>query len=127
MAFPISDVRARFPALALQDDGQNRIYVDNPAGTQVPAVVAEAVSHYMLTSSANAGGHFSTSVETDRIALKAHEDAALFLGASSGREVIIGQSMTALTFHMSRSICRDFKPGDEIIITRMEHEGNVGP
>lgn len=127
MMFPISDVRARFPALAIRDDGQERIYVDNPAGTQVPASVAEAVSQYMLTASANAGGHFSTSVETDRITLESHNDAALFLGASSGREVIIGQSMTALTFHMSRSICRDFIPGDEIIITRMEHEGNVGP
>ena len=125
--FPISVVRAHFPALAIRDEGRSRIYVDNPAGTQVPASVAEAVSHYMLTTSANAGGHFRTSVETDRITLKAHDDAALFLGASSGREVVIGPSMTALTFHMSRSICRDFEPGDEIIITRMEHEGNVGP
>lgn len=127
MMFPISDVRAQFPALAIRDEGRSRIYVDNPAGTQVPASVAEAVSRYMLTTSANAGGHFKTSVETDRITLKAHDDAALFLGASSGREVVIGPSMTALTFHMSRSICRDFEPGDEIIITRMEHEGNVGP
>ncbi|WP_298851993.1 cysteine desulfurase-like protein [uncultured Ruegeria sp.] len=127
MKFPISDVRARFPALAIRDDGCGRIYADNPAGTQVPASVAEAVSQYMLTTSANAGGHFNTSVETDRITLKSHDDAAVFLGASSGREVVIGQSMTALTFHMSRSICRDFEPGDEIIITRMEHEGNVGP
>ena len=125
--FPISKVRANFPALALQDDGRERIYVDNPAGTQVPLRVAEAVSGYMLTSAANSGGHFRTSVETDRITLKAHQDAALFLGAASAEEVIIGQSMTALTFHLSRSICRDFKPGDEIIITRMEHEGNVGP
>lgn len=127
MMFPISNVRAQFPALAIRDEGRSRIYVDNPAGTQVPASVAEAVSQYMLTTSANAGGHFKTSVETDRITLKAHDDAALFLGASSGREVVIGPSMTALTFHMSRSICRDFEPGDEIIITRMEHEGNVGP
>lgn len=125
--FPISEVRDRFPALALQSNGQNRIYADNPAGTQVPISVAHAISQYMLTTSANAGGHFSTSVETDRVALKAHDDAALFLGASTGTEVIIGQSMTALTFHLSRSICRDFKLGDEVIITRMEHEGNVGP
>jgi cysteine desulfurase family protein (TIGR01976 family) len=127
MKFPVAKVRSRFPALTIQDDGQDRIYVDNPAGTQVPLSVADAISHYMLTSSANAGGHFATSVETDRVALKAHEDAALFLGAASGKEVVIGQSMTALTFHLSRSICRDFRPGDEIIITRMEHEGNVGP
>ena len=125
--FPISEVRARFPALTLHDGGQDRIYVDNPAGTQVPTCVVDAIANYMLTSSANAGGHFATSVETDRVALKAHDDAAVFLGAASGKEVVIGPSMTALTFHMSRSICHDFKPGDEIIITRMEHEGNVGP
>lgn len=127
MKFPVSEVRVRFPALGLQDEGRDRIYMDNPAGTQVPATVVEAISHYMLTASANLGGYFKGSVETDRVTLKAHDDAALFLGAASSKEVIIGQSMTALTFHLSRSICRDFKPGDEIIITRMEHEGNVGP
>jgi len=127
MKFPISKVRSFFPALMLQDAGRDRIYADNPAGTQVPGSVVHAISRYMLSASANAGGHFKTSIETDLITLKAHDDAALFLGAASGKEVIIGQSMTALTFHMSRSICRDFKSGDEIVITRMEHEGNVGP
>lgn len=127
MAFPIDQVREQFPSLSITDAGNSRIYVDNPAGTQVPRCVAEAVSNYMLTTASNAGGHFRTSVETDRVTLKAHEDAALFLGAASAGEVIIGQSMTSLTFHLSRSICHDFRPGDEIIITRMEHEGNVGP
>lgn len=127
MKFPISEVRSCFPALALQDDGRDRVYVDNPAGTQVPLSVVDAISQYMLTTSANAGGHFRTSVETDLITMKAHDDAALFLGARLGKEVVIGQSMTALAFHMSRSICHEFKSGDEIIITRMEHEGNVGP
>ncbi len=127
MLFPISEVRSKFPSLSLLDGDRARAYLDNPAGTQVPKSVANAVSHYMLTTAANSGGHFGTSVETDRITLKAHEDVAKFLGASSGREIVIGQSMTALTFHLSRSICRDFKAGDEIIITRMEHEGNVGP
>jgi len=61
------------------------------------------------------------------LTLKAHEDAAVFLGARSSREVVIGQSMTSLTFHLSRSICRDFQPGDEIVVSRVEHEGNVGP
>ena len=126
MAFPISHVRSCFPSLALTDDGQARIYVDNPAGTQVPLTVANAVRDYLLTNAANAGGHFKTSVATDAVWLKAHEDAALFLGARSYKEIIIGQSMTSLTFHLSRSICRDFEPGDEIVISRMEHEGNVG-
>jgi cysteine desulfurase family protein (TIGR01976 family) len=126
MAFPISHVRSCFPSLALTDDGHARIYVDNPAGTQVPLTVANAVHNYMLTNAANAGGHFKTSVATDAVWLKAHEDAALFLGARSFKEIIIGQSMTSLTFHLSRSICRDFEPGDEIVISRMEHEGHVG-
>ncbi|MCZ4348190.1 aminotransferase class V-fold PLP-dependent enzyme, partial [Devosia neptuniae] len=58
---------------------------------------------------------------------EAHDDMALMLNAKSGSEVVIGQSMTSLTFHLSRGICHDFQPGDEIVITRMEHEGNVGP
>ncbi len=127
MGFPVSDIRALFPALSLSDKGHDRVYLDNPAGTQVPASVAKAVADYMLTNASNGGGHFTTSVNTDAITLKAHEDAAVFLGARSSREVVIGQSMTSLTFHLSRSICRDFQPGDEIVVSRVEHEGNVGP
>ena len=126
MSFPISQVRSNFPTLSRTDNGQPRIYVDNPAGTQVPLCVADAVRDYMLTDASNAGGHFITSKATDAVWEKAHADAALFLGACEPGEVIIGPSMTALTFHLSRSICHDFVPGDEIIITRMEHEGNVG-
>lgn len=126
MSFPISQVRSNFPTLSRTDNGQPRIYVDNPAGTQVPLCVADAVRDYMLTDASNAGGHFITSKATDAVWGKAHADAALFLGAREPGEVIIGPSMTALTFHLSRSICHDFVPGDEIIITRMEHEGNVG-
>lgn len=127
MIFPIDHVRSLYPALSVRDDGQARIYLDNPAGTQFPKSVVDAISNYMLNNAANAGGHFRTSVNTDRITLKAHEDMALFLGARSPAEVVIGPSMTTLTFHMSRSICRDFQSGDEIVISRMEHEGNVGP
>ena len=127
MAYPISDIRAQFPAMEIQDGGVARSYLDNQAGTQVPLCVAKAISDYMLSSCANLGGHFVTSVASDQVVLQAHSDMADFLGADSGKEIIIGQSMTMLTFHMSRSICRDFKPGDEIIITRMDHEGNIGP
>jgi cysteine desulfurase family protein (TIGR01976 family) len=127
MVFPISQIRRRFPSLSVQDGNVSRTYFDNPAGTQVPVSVVDAISHYLLHNSSNSGGNFRTSQETDRIALQAHEDMALFLGAKSADEVVIGQSMTALTFHMSRSIAHDFRPGDQIVITRMEHEGNVGP
>ena len=116
-----------FPSLSVADDGVARTYLDNPAGTQVPKPVVDAIGHYLLNNSSNAGGKFRTSVETDRVWLEAHEDMACFLGAQSAAEVVIGQSMTCLTFHMSRSICHDFQPGDQIVISRMEHEGNVGP
>ncbi|MGE4612628.1 MAG: cysteine desulfurase-like protein [Paracoccaceae bacterium] len=127
MDFPVADIRRLFPALSQSDNGQDRVYLDNPAGTQVPSSVAAAVANYMVTNASNLGGHFAPSVTTEEVTVQAHEDAALFLGAKSAREVIIGQSMTTLTFHLSRSICRDFQPGDEIIISRVEHEGNVGP
>ena len=127
MEFPIAQVRARFLSLSVTDGDMGRTYLDNPAGTQVPATVVDAISHYLLHNASNAGGAFGTSVETDRVWLRAHEDMATFLGANSAAEIVIGQSMTSLTFHMSRSICHDFQPGDQIVITRMEHEGNVGP
>ena len=127
MEFPIDDIRALFPALSQSDNGQARIYLDNPAGTQVPFSVAKAVSDYMITNASNLGGHFAPSVRTGEITVKAYEDAAVFLGARSAKEIVIAQSMTMLTFHLSRSICRDFQPGDEIVVSRVEHEGNIGP
>lgn len=127
LEFPVDEVRALFPALAQSDNGQARTYLDNPAGTQVPASVANAVADYMVTNASNLGGHFTASLRTGEVTLKAHEDAAVFLGAQSAREIVIAQSMTTLTFHLSRSICRDFRPGDEIVLSRLEHEGNVGP
>jgi len=127
MVYPIADIRARFPALARTDGDVARSYLDNPAGTQVPSSVAQAICDYMLSDCANLGGHFATSLASDQVVLQAHRDMADFLGADSGAEIVIGQSMTMLTFHLSRSICRDFKPGDEIVLTRMDHEGNIGP
>ena len=74
MLFPISEVRSKFPSLSLLDGDRARAYLDNPAGTQVPESVANAVCQYMLTTASNAGGHFGASVETDRITLQAHEE-----------------------------------------------------
>jgi cysteine desulfurase family protein (TIGR01976 family) len=127
MVFPIAEVRARFPSMLKTDGVIARCYLDNPAGTQVPRSVARAISDYMVNDCANLGGHFATSVASDRMVARAHDDMADFLGAETGSEIVIGQSMTMLTFHLSRSICRDFRPGDEIILTRMDHEGNIGP
>ena len=127
MEFPVDEIRALFPALSQSDNGHARLYLDNPAGTQVPASVAQSIADYMLSNTSNLGGHFAASLRTGEVTFNAHADAAMFLGAGPAREIVIAQSMTTLTFHASRSICRDFQPGDEIIISRVEHEGNVGP
>ncbi|MER8762745.1 MULTISPECIES: cysteine desulfurase-like protein [unclassified Mesorhizobium] len=127
MDFWIDAVRAKFPALSLTDKGRRRIYLDNPAGTQVPQSVADAVSRCLLTTNANLGGFFDTTVAAQGIGDEAHLAMADFLGAASPQEIIIGANMTTLTYHMSRTLGRTMKPGDEIILTRMDHEGNVSP
>ncbi|PTE12336.1 cysteine desulfurase-like protein [Mesorhizobium helmanticense] len=127
MNFPIEAVRERFPALSLTDKGRRRIYLDNPAGTQVPQAVADAVARCLLTTNANLGGFFETTVAAQAVVDAAHAAMADFLGAASPEEIIIGANMTTLTYHMSRTLGRTMKPGDEIILTRMDHEGNVSP
>jgi cysteine desulfurase family protein (TIGR01976 family) len=121
--FPTERVRGQFPALA--DNGT--VWFDNPAGTQVPQRVIEAVAAAMMTAASNLGGTFPASRNAVDIWDRAHAAMADFLGAGSAREIVIGPSMTSLTFQMSRVIGRTLKPGDEIIVTRMDHEGNVSP
>jgi selenocysteine lyase/cysteine desulfurase len=121
--FPIERVRGQFPALA--DSGT--VWFDNPAGTQVPRPVVEAVGVAMTHAASNLGGTFPASRNAVEIWEKAHAAMADFLGAGSPREIVIGSSMTSLTFQMSRTLGRGFEPGDEIIVTRMDHEGNVSP
>jgi len=120
--FPIDLVRREFPAL-----NHTAVFLDNPAGTQVPRPVIEAVAGAMAGAMSNLNGYFQASREAGAIYARAHEAAAELLGGSSGREIVIGRSMTMLTFHMSRAIGRSLSPGDEIIVTRMDHEGNVAP
>jgi cysteine desulfurase family protein (TIGR01976 family) len=127
MTFPIEAVRRRFPALALSDAGRRRIYLDNPAGTQVPRTVADAVAHCLLNTNANLGGFFATTKAAQAIVDGAHDAMADFLGAASPEEIVIGANMTTLTYHMSRTLGRHWGEGDEIVVTRMDHEGNVSP
>lgn len=127
MAFDLNSVRAQFPALAITDDGQRRIYFDNPAGTQIPSMVAQAMSDCLLTSSANLGGGFPTSQAADQIISSARDAMADFLNAPSSDEIVFGQNMTTITLHLSRSIGRLFRPGDEIILSCMDHDANVWP
>ena len=127
MSFDLAAVRERFPALALTDGGKRRIYFDNPAGTQVPQSVADAMSHCLLEANANLGGAFETSHRAGKVVSDARAAMADLLHASSSDEIMFGQNMTTLTFHLSRSIGRLFEPGDEIIVTRMDHDANVWP
>jgi cysteine desulfurase family protein (TIGR01976 family) len=127
MAFRVEDVRQLFPALSLRDDGKRRIYLDNPAGTQVPRSVGEAIRDTVLHRNANLGGGFTTSVQAGEALAAAHRGMADLLGAASADEIVIGPNMTTLTYQLSRTLARDWKAGDEIIVTKMDHEGNVGP
>jgi len=126
-AFPNQIIRNEFPSLALSHQGQPRIYLDNPGGTQVPKQVIEAVSRGMIEASSNYGGFFPNSDAAVATWDSAHQAMADMLGAASMKEIIIGQSMTSLTFHMSRNLAHKFKAGDEIIVTKMDHEGDVSP
>jgi cysteine desulfurase family protein (TIGR01976 family) len=125
--FPIDEIRAQFPSLALSDQGRRRVYLDNPAGTQVSRRVADAATDCYLRHNANLGGAFVTSVAAGEIVSRAHAAMATFLGASSQREIVIGPSMTGLTFHISRSIGLTLGRGDEVVVTRMDHDGNIAP
>lgn len=126
-SFPIAAVRQAFPALSLRDGGRARVYLDNPAGTQVPAAVAEAIRHCLLETNANLGGYFTTSVAAGAVMADGYRAAADLVGAGSEREIVIGPSMTALTFTISRSLAHQIQPGDEIVVTKMDHDGNIAP
>ena len=127
MGIEINAVRKEFPALSLKDNGKERIYLDNPGGTQVPRQVLERMEHYLIHTNANHGGHFRTSIESDKVLEDAHKAMADLLNAKSKDEIVFGANMTTLTFAVSRSIARLLKPGDTIMLTRMDHDGNVGP
>lgn len=127
MPFDLDSVRAQFPALSIRDNSVSRIYFDNPAGTQVPQTVVDAMSRCLIETNANVQGPFLTSEGADTIVADVHNAMADMLNASSPDEIIFGQNMTTLTLHISRSIGRLLKPGDEIVLSRMDHDANVAP
>ena len=127
MTFPIEAVRAQFPSLATTDNGQHRIYFDNAAGTQVPQQTIDRIVDFFHRFNSNTGVFNPTSVEVDAMYAEAVAAMADFLGTRDPGEVIIGANMTTLTYQLSRSLAHQFAPGDEVIISRMEHEGNVSP
>lgn len=123
----LSPLRSQFPALALRDAGRPAVYLDGPGGTQVPQRVADAMARYLLCTNANHGGSFHTSRESDAVLAAAHEAMADLLNASSAREIVFGANMTTLTFAFSRTISRHLRPGDEILITRLDHDADRAP
>jgi cysteine desulfurase family protein (TIGR01976 family) len=126
-AFDVDAIRARFPALSLEHDGRPMAFFDGPGGTQVTDTVIEAVSRYYRESNANHGGDFPTSRRSDAIVHDAHAALADLLNAASPDEIKLGANMTTLTLHVARSLLATMGPGDEIAVTSLDHEANVGP
>jgi len=125
--FDIAEVRSRFPSLSRLVNDAQAVYFDGPAGSQVPREVADAMHHYILHSNANEEGYFATSVESDGLLDRARRTAATFLGAPDPDCVIFGANMTTLTFAFSRAMAKTWRPGDEIIVSHLDHDGNVAP
>jgi cysteine desulfurase family protein (TIGR01976 family) len=124
MDFPIDAVRARFPALSAGDG--RRIYFDAPGGTQICQDAIDGMVAHLTAGTANSGGSFVTSRETDALSVAAHQAMADLLGADPG-EIAFGPNMTSLTLALSRAISRDWGEGDELILTHLDHDANVAP
>ena len=124
MDFPIDEVRARFPAL--QQDGGQRIYFDAPGGTQICRDAIDRMVGHLTAGTANSGGAFVTSRETDALSEAAHQAMADLLGADPG-EIAFGPNMTSLTLAFSRAVSRNWREGDELVLTHLDHDANVAP
>ena len=119
-------VRAQFPSLKLQVNGQAAAFLDGPAGTQVPRQVMDAIQNYFFAGNANTCGAFATSRANDAVIAGARGAMADFFHCDKD-EVVFGQNMTTITFALSRAIGRELKPGDEIVVTTLDHDANVAP
>jgi cysteine desulfurase family protein (TIGR01976 family) len=124
--FDVEALRRRFPALARRAAGRPAAYLDGPGGTQVPDGVIEAVARTLREGVSNLGGGFPPSAAADAIVADARRAVSDLFGASP-QGVVFGQNMTSLTFAMSRALARTWRPGDEIVLTRLDHDANVTP
>ncbi len=122
MAMDSSTIRAQFPALS-----SGAVFFDNPGGTQVPSQVVERMVGHLVTKNANHGGAFRTSRESDAVLDEARQAVADFLNAARPEEIVFGPNMTTLTFGLSRALARELEAGDEIIVTRLDHDANIAP
>lgn len=125
-AFPVDAVRARFPALAVTDGGRPRAYFDAPGGTQACRDAIDAMAAHLAGGTANSGGAFATSTATDTMSAEAHAAMADLLGGDPG-EIAFGPNMTTLTLAVSRALARGWREGDELVVTRLDHDANVAP
>ncbi len=123
----IEEIRSRFPALARRHGEREAVFFDGPAGTQVPQAVIDAIGEYLVKHNANCHGAFATSQESDRELDKAHQLVANFLGADDPDCVVFGANMTTLTLALARALSRSWQPGDEILLSGLEHDANFTP
>ena len=129
-ALDLAWVRSQFPALSQTVNGPSghypAVFLDGPGGTQVPQRVIDAISDYLSRNNANTGGAYQTSRNTDRLIADARAAMGDFLNCDSD-EIIFGANMTTLTFAMSRALGRELVPGDEIVLTLLDHDANFSP
>lgn len=122
MTLDSATIRQQFPSLDRPD-----VFFDNPGGTQIARQSVERIQRYLLECNSNHGGAFKTSIESDQVLDEAHHAMADFLNAASGDEIVFGPNMTTLTFSLSRALTRRLQPGDEILVTRLDHDANITP
>jgi cysteine desulfurase family protein (TIGR01976 family) len=126
IALDLPWVRSQFPALSQSADGHPAVFLDGPGGTQVPQRVIDAIKDYLERDNANTGGAYATSRNTDRMIAEARAAMADFLHCDAD-EIVFGPNMTTLTFAMSRALGRELAPGDEIVLTLLDHDANFSP
>lgn len=122
MTLDLFTIREQFPALR-----RPAIFLDNPGGTQIAQRSLERMTAYLTLHNANHGGAFATSIESDAVLEEAHRAMADLLNAARPEEIVFGNNMTSLTLHISRSLARTWNPGDEIVVTRLDHDANITP
>ncbi len=125
--YPIAEIRSRFPGLDRIVNGNRAIFFDGPGGSQSPESVGRAVKHYLLHQNANVGMSFATSRETDILIEETMRACADLVGCDDYREIVFGQNMTSLTIQLASALSRTWGPGDEIVVTRSDHDANVRP